>query len=103
MQMVNPAAYWAATVQVGMVVIEAQAVIAMRMMGMAGIWSVTPTEDARMVSEKFEALTRSATAAAHVAMRGGTPDKIAEAAIKPIRQTTRANAKRLRKRGIKLG
>jgi hypothetical protein len=73
----------------------------MRMMGMAGVWSVTPAEDARMMSEKVQALTRAASDSTRVAMAGGSLDKIAAAAIKPIRQKTRANARRLGKRGLK--
>jgi len=56
-----PVAYWANAYQIGLVIAEAQAVVAMRMMGMAGVWSVTPAEDARMMSEKVQALTRAAS------------------------------------------
>lgn len=80
---------------------EAQAVIGMRVLGMAGMWSVTPGEDARMVSEKVYAVTRAATDAGRAALRGESPDRITAAAIKPLRQKTRANAKRLGKRGLK--
>ena len=96
----NPAAWWSAAANIGMVMIESQAVIAMRVMGMAGIWSVTPSEDSRMVSEKIAALTRAATESTRVAMAGGSPDRVAAAAIRPIRQTTRANMRRLSKRGF---
>ncbi len=99
----SPMAYWANATQIGLVMAEAQAVIAMRMMGMAGLWSVTPAEDARMVSEKVHALTKAATDSTLVAMAGGSPEKIATAAIKPIRQKTRANVRRLGKRGPKKG
>ncbi|UWR21364.1 antifreeze protein [Sulfitobacter sp. S190] len=96
-----PVQMWANAFQIGMVAAEAQAVIGMRMLGMAGIWSVTRNENNRMLSEKAYALTKSGTDAARVMARGGPPEKIAQAAIKPIRQTTRANAKRLAKRGTK--
>ncbi|MCA1775042.1 MAG: antifreeze protein [Paracoccaceae bacterium] len=99
----SPMAYWANAYQIGLVMAEAQAVITMRLMGMAGHWSVTPAEDARMVSEKVHAMTKAATDSALVAMRGGSPETIAAAAIKPIRQKTRANARRLGKRGPKKG
>ena len=97
----NPLTYWANAMELGYVMAEAQAVIAMRLLGMAGVWSVTTTEDRRMVSEKVHALTKAGTEAGKVALRGGTPDQIAAAAIKPIRRTTRANARRLGKRGLK--
>ncbi|TCS66305.1 antifreeze protein [Primorskyibacter sedentarius] len=89
--------------EVGMLLAEANAVITMRMLGMAGLWSVTPGENNRMVSEKIEALNRSVTAANRAAMTGQRPDQIAAAALKPMRQKTRANSKRLAKRGPKIG
>ena len=97
----TPVHYWANAMQVGYLMAEAQAVIAMRMMGMMGVWSVTPTEDGRMISEKVYALTKATTDATKIAMTGGTADQIAAAAIKPIRSATRANARRLGKRGFK--
>ncbi|RYH01702.1 antifreeze protein [Salipiger sp. IMCC34102] len=88
--------------EVGLMLTEAQMVIAMRMMGMGGLWSVTKSENARMVSEKAEALTRSAQAAGLAAMSGQRPDQIMQAAVKPLRAKTRANAHRLGRRGFKL-
>ncbi len=78
---------------------EAQSVIAMRVMGWSGLWSVTSTENDRMLSEKTEAMTRSIQNATLAAMTGKRPDEIVNAAVKPLRQKTRANAKRLGKRG----
>lgn len=97
----NPVGYWANGFQIGYLMLEAQAVIAMRLMGMAGVWSVSPTEDGRMISEKVYALTKAHTDAARATLQGRGPDEIAAAAIKPIRQKTRANARRLQKRGMK--
>jgi len=97
----TPVHYWANAMQFGYLMAEAQAVIAMRMMGMAGVWSVTSAEDSRMISEKVYAMTKATTDATKVAMAGGTADQIAAAAIKPIRRKTRANARRLGKRGMK--
>ena len=103
MKPANPFAWWANAMEVGYVMAEAQAVIAMRMMGMAGVWSVTPAEDARMISEKVHALTKAGTDATRVALSGGGPEAVAAAAIRPIRQKTRANARRLSKRGFRKG
>ena len=89
--------------QIGMMLMEAQAVMSMRMMGMMGLWSVTPQENTRMVTEKMEAMVKSATDAGRVTMRGGSPDEIAAAAIAPVRKATRANSRRLGKSGMKLG
>ena len=97
----TPFDYWANALQVGYVMAEAQAVIGMRLLGMAGVWSVTPAEDARMVAEKVYAMTKAVTDASRVAMLGGSASDVAAAAIRPIRQKTRANARRLGKRGLK--
>ena len=86
--------------QIGMMMLEAQAVITMRIMGMAGLWSVSSKENSRMVTEKMEAVVQSATQAGRVTIRGGSANAIAAAAISPVRKATRANSKRLRKGGI---
>ncbi len=78
---------------------EAQMVIGMRMLGMAGMWRVTPGENARMVSEKVSAVQDAAFAATRAAMQGKSPATIADHALKPIRRRTSANVKRLAKRG----
>jgi hypothetical protein len=88
-------------IQAGFVMAEANAVITMRLMGMAGVWSVSPSENAQMLSEKVYASTKAVTDASRVAMSGGRPDEITAAVIKPIRQKTRSNARRLSKRGPK--
>ncbi len=98
----NALAMWRNATQIGMIMAEAQTVIAMRLMGMSGVWSVAPSENDRMVSEKVEALTKAMTDSARVVLRGGNADQIAAAAIKPIRNKTRANARRLGKLGPKV-
>lgn len=82
-----------------MIMAEAYAVITMRVWGMAGIWAVTPYESRRMFSEKTDAFTHSALKAYTAASRGGGPAQIIAATIRPVRQKTRANARRLAKRG----
>ncbi len=81
---------------------EAQAVIAYRIFGMAGIWSVTPSENSRMVSEKGPALMAANLAAWNAAMRGQRPDQVYSAWLAPIGRETRSNALRLGKRGPKM-
>ncbi|MGK7753876.1 MULTISPECIES: antifreeze protein [unclassified Roseovarius] len=92
---------WSNALEAGMIMAEAYAVIAMRLWGMAGLWAVTPSENHRMMSEKAAALTRSMLDANTAAFRGGDPSRIIAAAMKPVRQKTRANARRLAKRGPK--
>ncbi|MBV7377544.1 antifreeze protein [Maritimibacter dapengensis] len=90
---------WANALQAGMIVAEAQAVIAMRLWGMAGMWSVTPYENTRMVSEKAGAWTRAMLSAGIAATNGGD---VAKAAMRPVRAKTKSNARRLAKRGPKV-
>ena len=96
-----PFAHYANAMQMTYMMLEAHSVITMRVLGMAGMWSVTPAEDARMVSEKTAAMVRSSSNAGRAMLRGASLDEITAAAIKPYRQKTRANAKRLGSRGLK--
>ncbi|WP_245866800.1 antifreeze protein [Oceaniglobus roseus] len=78
---------------------EAQTVIAYRMLGMAGLWAVAPSENHRMLAEKAPALMASSFAATQAMMAGKRPDQILDAAVRPLGQKTRANARRLSLRG----
>ena len=93
--------YWANAMQVGFVMAEAQGVIAMRVLGALGVWSVPKTENSRMLSEKVFAFVKGSTDASLAAFSGQTPDVVAAAAIKPIRRATNANHNRLTKRGLR--
>ena len=93
--------HWTNALQIGWLMTEAQSVVTMRMLGLAGVWSVSPYERQRMLSEKAHAFAKSLTDAQRAAITGQSPDKITAAALKPIRQTARANRKRLAKRGPK--
>ena len=77
---------------------EAQAVIAMRMFGMMGMWPVSPGENARMISEKLAAVQEAQMAVMKAAMKGASPTTMAEAALRPVRKRTKANAERLARR-----
>jgi hypothetical protein len=100
-RIVTPMDYWVNALQVAFVVAEAQGVIAMRMMGAMGLWSVPKTENSRMLNEKVFAFVKGGTDASLAVLAGKSPDVVAGLAIKPIRQATRANHKRLTKRGLK--
>ncbi len=78
--------------------IEAQQVIALRMAGMAGIWSMGPAENQRMVDEKVEAMTESVRAVFVAGMAGKSASSVAMAGIRPLRRRTKANAIRLTKK-----
>ncbi len=81
---------------------EAQAVVAMRLWGMAGLWRVDPGENRRMVAEKPGAFLASGLAAARATAAGKRPDQIAAAAVRPLRRKTGANSRRLAQRGPRL-
>ncbi|RWR08511.1 antifreeze protein [Paenirhodobacter populi] len=81
--------------------VEAQAVIWMRLWGMAGAWNVTPSENHRMVSEKVAAAMQAQTAAAMAMMSGKPAINVAAAAVRPYRRKTSSNVSRLSKRGPK--
>jgi hypothetical protein len=82
-----------------MMVSEAQMVIAMRLMGMAGMWRVPRGEDRRMVAEKAGAAMASGLAAGTALLQGKSPPEVALAALKPVRKRTRGNVTRLARRG----
>lgn len=81
---------------------ETQMVIGYRMLGMAGLWAVTGTETDRMIAEKAPAFVKAGQAATLAAMSGKRPDQVAVAAMEPLRRKTRANSRRLARRGPKL-
>jgi hypothetical protein len=93
-----PIAYWALGVRTAQMLVEANTVIAFRVLGMAGGWPVSPSENSRMVLEKGPAFIRAYGDAAQAVMKGKRPDEIAEAALRPISRKTRSNAKRLSRR-----
>ena len=81
---------------------ETQAVIGFRMLGLAGIWAVTPSENRRMVDEKLPAFTEALIAGTIAGSRGRSPAQIMDATLRPLRRRTRQNSRRLAKRGPRL-
>lgn len=75
--------------------VEAQTVIGLRMLGMAGIMRADEGENLRMVSEKQAAFAQSGLAAAGALMAGKTIAQVYGLALTPIGRTTRANSRRL--------
>lgn len=97
--MMTPAQMISLSLKTGMMLMDAQMVIGMRMMGMAGLWRVHPSETARMSSEKVSAAAQSAVAASTAMLTGKSAAQVAEAALKPIARRTKSNVKRLAARG----
>lgn len=81
---------------------EAQTVITLRMLGMAGLWSVAKSENQRMLAEKLPAITEAMIAASLAGLQGQTPGQIAQATLRPIRRRTRQNFRRLTRRGPRI-
>jgi len=86
------------TIEASKMVIEAQQVIALRMTGMAGIWSMGPAETKRRVDEKVAAISESARAMFVAGVAGQSPGTMAIAAIGQLRRRTKANASRVNKK-----
>lgn len=98
----TPLELWKTGYELWCLSIESQAVMTMRVMGMAGGWSVDRHENTRMVNEKSEAFGKAMIAATRATAAGKRPDQIIAASTKPLRRKTRANTKRLVRRGPKL-
>jgi hypothetical protein len=101
--MLTPANLWSLSLRTGLMLGQANMVVAMRMMGMAGAWNVTPAENQRMVDEKTDAAIAAGQAMMRAVMAGKGPVAVAEAGLAPVARKTRANAKRLAGRGPKVG
>lgn len=86
----------------GLLAVEAQMVMAMRMAGMIGAWSVQPAESRRMVDEKAPAFAEAAYAAGAAALSGRRPDQVMDIWTRSLRRKTRANARRLGRMGPRL-
>ncbi|GAB1479256.1 Antifreeze protein, type I [Paracoccaceae bacterium] len=81
--------------EAGLMLAEAQVVIALRMAGLAGLWPMAEDEGMMMLAEKVEAGQAAAAAALRAGMGGATGGEVALAATAPQRDRTRANARRL--------
>ncbi|HEY0212403.1 MAG TPA: antifreeze protein [Paenirhodobacter sp.] len=79
--------------------IEAQAVVTMRLAGMAGLWDTPSSEMTRMVVEKAEAVTQAMRASTQAAIRGAAPDQVLQAGMAQIGQYTTRNLARLSQMG----
>jgi|APFEC2959095136_1045048.scaffolds.fasta_scaffold00059_9 hypothetical protein len=86
-------------VRASVMLMEAGTVIWLRSLGMAGLWNVTPAERSRMVTEKVGAFARSSGAALASAMAGRPAEETVAAMLGPVARKTRANARRLSRRG----
>ncbi|MDD8021617.1 MAG: hypothetical protein PHX82_00710 [Paracoccaceae bacterium] len=95
----NPLAPWLLSFEATRIGMEAQAVIALRVAGMAGLWDTSPEEMTRMVSEKPQAVVEAIQAATHAALSGHSADKVMQAGMREIGRHTSGNVKRLSEMG----
>jgi ribosomal protein S9 len=89
---------FAAWLDMASFVTEAQSVIAMRMLRLAGGGAVATSEAQRMVIEKAIANTQAQFAACMTLAAGRHLQAAAHAAAKPYRKKVRANHRRLTRR-----
>lgn len=99
----TPFDIWRGTMTFAAMMAEAQLVVAARLLGMSGLWKLDRSENHRMVSEKVRAAAEAGRAASGALLRGVGPGAAALAALKPVRRRTRANVKRLGRRGPAIG
>lgn len=81
---------------------QAQMVIALRLMGMGGMWNLGPGEESRMVAEKQKAFTRAGFDMWKAMLQGGDAGRVMRAGIRPLDRATGANVRRLGRRGPSL-
>lgn len=75
--------------------VEAQSVVTLRMMGMSGLIPTPEGENLRMMEEKTEAMVQAFDAATQAIISGQSPNQIINAAITPVSDRVTLNHKRL--------
>lgn len=95
----SPFGYLRLGLQMGVMMTEAQMVIGMRMLGLMGMWRVSPGENTRMITEKLVAAQQAGLAATRATLAGKPPEVAATLALKPVRRRTRSNVIRLARKG----
>lgn len=97
----NPLELWATGCEAARIGLEANSIVAMRMLGMMGLWKVRDTEVVRMVVEKPAAFAEAWMAGFSAAVSGAAPDGILSASLKPIGRATKSNHRRLSRAGAR--
>lgn len=77
--------------------LDTQAVMSLRIMGMVGAIPAQSNENTRMVSEKGPAFAEAMSALTRAAFKGSRPDQIMSAGIAPLAREVSQNRKRLSK------
>jgi hypothetical protein len=90
-------AWFALSSEAALLGLEAQHVIALRLMRLAAGGALAESEAGRMVAEKVEALGEAQAAAAIAAMKGGNSNQVAKKALGVYKKRIRSNRRRLSK------
>jgi len=78
---------------------DSQSVVAMRLMGLGGVWTVSRDETRLMVDEKLPAFTEAIVAGALTAWSGRAPDRVLSAILDPLSRKASCNRRRLVRAG----
>ena len=104
--MFGPASFILDTMRLGWAMtrlgLDAQEVVALRLAGFAGLWSLPPGEAERMVAEKGPAFVDAWSRGAVALSRGASTSAALGASLRPLHRRAAANRKRLsagRRRG----
>ena len=88
-------AWWRQSLALTTLMVESQTVVALRLMGLAGVLPVPRNETRRMVHEKPPAFAESVIAANRALWLGQGPEAVLTAWTRPLTRKARANRKRL--------
>ncbi|MCB1335837.1 MAG: antifreeze protein [Roseivivax sp.] len=91
----HAATVWQQATHLTVLMAEAQTVIALRTMGMAGLWPMPQGETARMVNEKPPAFVESWVAAGFAMLTMQSPGAVLQAWTRPLTRKARSNRRRL--------
>jgi hypothetical protein len=81
--------------------VEAQNVITLRVMGLAGVWNTPIDESWRMMAEKPKTFIASGNEGAAAILAGKSAEKVVSATLEPLQQAARDNRLRLEDRGFR--
>jgi hypothetical protein len=88
-------AWFALSSEAALLGLEAQCVIALRLIRLAAGGALAESEARRMITEKVEALGEAQAAAAIASINGRNSNKVAEKALGVYKRRIRANRRRL--------
>ncbi|WP_334194099.1 antibiotic ABC transporter [Pararhodobacter sp.] len=87
------------SLETSLMTLQAQQVVAMRMLGLMGAWRTRDGEAARMMTEKLDALGEATLGMGKALALAQSPLHVAEAALAPYARRTSANHRTLSRRG----